>query len=213
MMGYGGPVLPPYSRFSSQNETTQVLWKCATSTTYLHTVYTTRNEHRLDSVSSVLRIAFLGSPRLLQLVLYEYMKKTVFQTVFVKLTHSAYWKLNSRGLLTVYVCREVIFKWLGKTFLSQNGFSALWLILESQRLISESRRSSKSLEAHPGDSFLSRGGSPFPQLAAPLSMHFKIVKGTVTWDLDWLKVMLLDGSVPEEEPLVVFKILKCFFNF
>jgi hypothetical protein len=39
------------------------------------------------------------------------------------------------------------------------------------------------------------------------------IKGTVAWDFDWLKVMLLDWSVPGEEQLVVFKILKCSFDF
>jgi hypothetical protein len=40
----------------------------------------------------------------------------------------------------------------------------------------------------------------------------KVLKGNVTWDGDWLKVTLLDRSVLEEEPLVVFQIFKCF-NF
>jgi hypothetical protein len=39
------------------------------------------------------------------------------------------------------------------------------------------------------------------------------VKETVTWDLDWLKVMLMDRAVPGEEPLVVYKIFKCSFEF
>ncbi len=46
-----------------------------------------------------------------------------------------------------------------------------------------------------------------------IELYFVVVKGTVAWDLDWLKVMLLDRSVPGEEPLVAFKILKCSFNF
>ncbi len=38
-------------------------------------------------------------------------------------------------------------------------------------------------------------------------------KGTVTWDWDLLKFMLLDRSVLEEEPLVVFKIYTCSYKF
>jgi hypothetical protein len=38
-------------------------------------------------------------------------------------------------------------------------------------------------------------------------------KGNVAWDWDWLKVMLLDWTVIEEEPLVVFKTFKCSFAF
>ncbi len=41
-------------------------------------------------------------------------------------------------------------------------------------------------------------------------------KGNVAWDWDWLKVMLLDWTVLEEEPLVVFKcfqmLLRLFKN-
>ncbi len=42
---------------------------------------------------------------------------------------------------------------------------------------------------------------------------FPIFKGTAAWDLDWLKVMLLDRSILGEEPLMVFKILKWSFDF
>jgi hypothetical protein len=34
-----------------------------------------------------------------------------------------------------------------------------------------------------------------------------VFKGTVAWDWDGLKVIILDGSVLREEPLVVYKIL------
>ncbi len=44
-------------------------------------------------------------------------------------------------------------------------------------------------------------------------MDIDNIKGTVAWDWDGLKVIILDGSVLEEEPLVVFKIFKCFFEF
>ncbi len=40
-----------------------------------------------------------------------------------------------------------------------------------------------------------------------------LFKGTVAWDWDGLKVIILDRSVLEEEPLVVFKFFKCFFEF
>ncbi len=46
-----------------------------------------------------------------------------------------------------------------------------------------------------------------------LAVYMDPIKGTVAWDLYWLKVMLLDRSVPGEEPLVVFKILKWSFDF
>jgi hypothetical protein len=34
-------------------------------------------------------------------------------------------------------------------------------------------------------------------------MDLPLIKGAVAWYWDWLKVMLLDGSVLEEDPLVV----------
>jgi hypothetical protein len=40
-----------------------------------------------------------------------------------------------------------------------------------------------------------------------------VFKETVAWDWDGLKVIILDRSPLVEEPLVVFKIFKCSFEF
>jgi hypothetical protein len=59
-----------------------------------------------------------------------------------------------------------------------------------------------------------RGGG-MPEISIFLSVIFFIehVKVTVTRDWDWLRIMLLDRNVSEEELLRVFKTFPDAFNF